>query len=100
MPRSLTSQIVRHLLAHLGSKTHICPEPGCGKTFAEQTALEAHMRVHTDGHEPRRRRTQGGHRHAHGHEHTHSHASSSRSIRGVGSSRRSSVSAVDAMEIS
>ena len=63
----------------------------------ERALTPQHMKVHAEGHEPRRRRTQS---HRHGHEHTHSHASSSRSVRGVDASRRSSISVTDAMEVS
>lgn len=32
---------------HTNEKPFMCPEPGCGKTFALQSALTIHMRVHT-----------------------------------------------------
>lgn len=32
---------------HTNEKPFECPEPGCGKTFALQSALTIHMRVHT-----------------------------------------------------
>lgn len=32
---------------HTNEKPFACPEPGCGKSFALQSALTIHMRTHT-----------------------------------------------------
>ena len=38
-----------HRNIHLGKKPHLCPEPGCHKTFRQASQLAAHLRTHQRG---------------------------------------------------